>query len=274
MIVIQLFIKMKLFIFFSFFVLHAYISVFNPNDLLAQEDTGDYPKEILTNGIISVLIFLPDSTNGYYRGARFDWGGIIGQVNYKSHTYFQEWKGYNETLNYGIRDVHKGTGTCEEFRIPLGYDNPDTGNKFLKIGVGILEKKEDPYFFYTKYNILDLGRWEVTKGENWMQFIHTIKTDFGYAYTYTKRIGLIVGKPMLKVTHVLENKGDKKIISNTYCHNFIRLDNVEVGEGYYAEFPVIVKPESKFHDAALFSVTKKTHLSFLQYNYFNILLHS
>ena len=41
--------------------------------LWAQE----YPSATITNGIVTVKLYLPDPQHGSYRGTRFDWSGII-----------------------------------------------------------------------------------------------------------------------------------------------------------------------------------------------------
>ncbi len=36
----------------------------------------------ISNGIIQATIHPPDPTNGFYRGTRFDWSGVIGSLKY------------------------------------------------------------------------------------------------------------------------------------------------------------------------------------------------
>ena len=50
------------------------------------------PQFILKNDTLKLTVFLPDSENGYYRGTRFDWSGLVGQAEYKGHTFFGPWK--------------------------------------------------------------------------------------------------------------------------------------------------------------------------------------
>ena len=62
---------------------------------------GEYPEVELKNDNLKVSIYLPDAWNGYYRAVRFDWAGIIKQVEYKGHTYFGELKGTRERSQPG-----------------------------------------------------------------------------------------------------------------------------------------------------------------------------
>lgn len=47
-----------------------------------------YSVETLRNCNLKVSILLPDKEHGYYRSTRFDWSGIIAQVEYGKHSYF------------------------------------------------------------------------------------------------------------------------------------------------------------------------------------------
>lgn len=49
---------------------------------------ADFPQATITNGLIEAHLFLPDAKEGYYRGPRFDWAGVMSDLKYKDHTYF------------------------------------------------------------------------------------------------------------------------------------------------------------------------------------------
>jgi len=42
------------------------------------------PEAFISNGLINARLYLPDAVNGYYRGARFDWGGVIYDLEYNN----------------------------------------------------------------------------------------------------------------------------------------------------------------------------------------------
>ena len=50
----------------------------------------DYPQAEISNGQIRATLNLPSAQKGYYRGTRFDWSGLIGNLGYESHTYSRQ----------------------------------------------------------------------------------------------------------------------------------------------------------------------------------------
>lgn len=210
------------------------------------ENLNSFPLIRLNNGVIEALVFLPDADNGYYRGSRFDWSGIIGQVTYLGHTYFRPWQ--HSVAREVPPDPHNpenpndGAGTVEEFREPCGYSDAIPGGQFLKIGVGVLIKPGDlPYDFSRKYEISKPGKWKVSNEENQVKLVQKLSTDFGFAYQYTKMITLQPDEPKIIVNHKLSNQGQKQITTSTYCHNFILLDGMEAGSGYEIKFKTSVE---------------------------------
>ena len=49
---------------------------------------ADFPSAEVANGRIRAKIYLPDAQNGYYRGTRFDWSGVVYSLQYKGHNYY------------------------------------------------------------------------------------------------------------------------------------------------------------------------------------------
>jgi len=104
-----------------------------------------YPAIELSNDLVTARVFLPDASRGYYRGSRFDWSGLVGQVRYEGHTYFS-----GLDCEHDPNNNNEILGTAEEFGMginglppPLGYEQAAPGETFLKIGVGLLEKIEE-----------------------------------------------------------------------------------------------------------------------------------
>lgn len=209
-----------------------------------------FPVIILSNGLLEVEVLAVDKNNGYYRACRFDWSGFMAQVTYKGHTYFQDWRGYDGSLNPGTHDplnIGSGTGIAEEFRLPLGYEAATAGGAFVKVGVGVLEKSTDAaYVFSNHYKILDTGEWKVSCDKDWVLFEHTVKTVFGYGYRYLKKISLVPDKAEIDVLHTLENTGGKDIVTSTYCHNFFRFDNDFINPNYLLRFPQDITTSADF----------------------------
>ena len=189
------------------------------------------PEAEITNGVITAKLYLPDPENGYYRGSRFDWSGVISDLQYKGHSYYGQWfPKYDPRLHDAIM------GPVEDF-LPVGFDDAKPGESFLKIGIGILERLDTAkYFIVTQYPILNSGHWEVETKPDKVTFMHTLK-DSAYAYNYTKTVELIQGKPEMVISHVLKNTGKKTIETIVYDHNFFMLDKQSTGPGITITFP-------------------------------------
>src|SRR5438876_7498657 len=145
------------------------------------------PQAEISNGVIKAKLYLPDPENGYYRATRFDWSGVIASLDYKAHSYFGQWfEKYDPKIHDAIM------GPVEEFRTNgagLGYDEAKVGETFIRIGVGVLRKPEEPRFGQFKtYDIVDSGKWTVRKGPDWVEFNQELTGPSGYAYSYRKTV--------------------------------------------------------------------------------------
>jgi hypothetical protein len=213
----------------------------SPHAVETTDDDG-FPVLRLARGDMKLTIHLPDAENGFYRGTRFDWSGIVTRVEYGGHTLFGPWKKAHNPTNHD--DVH---GTAEEFGMdhPPGYAEAKAGETFLKIGVGVLEKGADkPYKFQGRYRIVRPGTWEVTHDGDWIEFRQELAGDRGWAYAYTKRIALAPDAPAFTISHALRNTGRKPFAMTHYCHNFTVIDDEPIGPGYVIRFPSEVKTTS------------------------------
>jgi hypothetical protein len=159
----------------------------------------------ITNGLISVHFYLPDSNKGYYRATRFDWSGLITSLKYNGHDFYGQWyETYSPTTHDAVM------GPVEEFS-PVGYNEAKVGGSFIKIGVGALSKLDDSaYSSYMLYQILNPGKWKVKKKSDQIQFVHELN-DVEYSYEYKKTIKLTNGKPGLVLSHSLKNTGQRTI---------------------------------------------------------------
>ncbi len=191
---------------------------------------------------MAAVVFLPDAANGYYRGARFDWAGIVGCVLLHGHTFFGEWfKAYTPTTNDAV------TGPAEEFRHPtseLGYDEAGPDGEFLKIGVGVLRRTGNaPYRFGADYPIVDHGVWTVKTGKHAVTFRQVVQSDFGYAYVYEKILALDAHGTVMTLTHRLRNTGTKAIDTAVYNHDFFVFDGRPIGPGVEVQLPFAPVPD-------------------------------
>jgi hypothetical protein len=62
------------------------------------------PEATISNKQIRVKMYLPDPVNGFYKGARFDWSGIISSVEFAGHTFYGQWF---SKVDPTVRDVRK-----------------------------------------------------------------------------------------------------------------------------------------------------------------------
>ncbi|HET9277300.1 MAG TPA: hypothetical protein VFN95_03920 [Flavitalea sp.] len=206
----------------------------------------DFPQAKITNGLIDAVLYLPDPEKGYYRASRFDWSGVICRLVYKGHNYFDVWNPllYDPKLHDAI------VGPVEEFRLPLRYDEAKVGETFIKIGVGSLNKIQEPsYRFSYTYDIVNGGKWSVQRQKDQVSFTHEFADSSGYSYLYSKTVQLIKGKPVMVLQHSLKNVGKKPIETTVYNHNFFVIDNEPTGPNMRMSFPFNIKV--KEDDASL-----------------------
>lgn len=184
------------------------------------------PQAEISNGIIHARLYLPDAKNGYYRGSRFDWSGVMPELEYNGHSYFGQWfDKYSPALHDAIM------GPVEDFS-PVGYDEAKAGESFLKLGIGMVSKPEEQkYLFTNPYPIVNPGLWRVKKKKDQVAFIHKLD-DKEYAYQYKKTVQLVKGKPEMVLSHTLKNTGKRTIETNVYNHNFLVMDKQPVGRGF------------------------------------------
>jgi hypothetical protein len=196
---------------------------------------NSYPKTTISNGQVNAVVYLPDPENGYNRGDRFDWSGVVGCLAYKGHTYFGVWfPHYDPLLHDSI------TGPVEEFRSSdgaLNYGQAKAGDLFVKVGVGVLRKIDDkPYDYTFHYPLIDGGKWTVHSGKDWVSFRQDLNSKVGYSYIYKKNLKLEKNEPVLVVQHELINTGKKTIDTEVYDHDFYMLDGAPTGPGIEVRF--------------------------------------
>jgi hypothetical protein len=165
---------------------------------------ADPPVAEISNGKISAMVYLPDPANGFYRGTRFDWSGVVRSLEANGHSYYGPWfSKRSEAVRdfiYDGEDIVAGPcsstmGPADEFR-PLGYDAAKPGGTFVKIGVGMLRRTDDKaYDAYRLYPIADHGRWSVKRKGDSIEILQTLRDGAsGYGYEYRKTLRLVKAK--------------------------------------------------------------------------------
>src|SRR5262245_7298084 len=199
------------------------------------------PEATISNKQLRVKMYLPDPVNGFYKGARFDWSGIINRVEFGGHTFYGQWF---SKIDPAVRDVSykdgdilvsvntSAMGPAEEFQTPLGYDNAKEGDSFVKIGAGVLKKRDDTrYAFANVYDIVDHGKWSVSNTANSVEFAQELSDKAtGYGYVYKKTIRLVDDKPEMVIEHSLKNTGKLPIKSLLYNNSFPLFDSLPTSD--------------------------------------------
>jgi hypothetical protein len=220
----------------------------------AQAATSpDPPQTEIANAVMRAKIYLPNAATGFYRGTRFDWSGVIGDLEYAGHSYYGPW--FTQTDPTVSDFVYRGaeivagpcsavTGPVEEFGV-LGYDDAKPGGTFLKIGVGLLRKPDAAHYSgYHLYEIVNGGKWSIKKSKDFVEFTQELHDPAsGYGYIYRKKVSLAAGKPRMMIEHSLRNVGTRAIHTNVYDHNFLVLDKQPTDAGFTIRLPFAIATE-------------------------------
>ncbi len=188
---------------------------------------------ILRSDRLAVEIAEPGAV---YRGPRFDWTGGITQVTLDGrHTYCTPATIDPNNTDLSIVNI---AGLANEFGIfcPVGYDDAAPGECFPKLGVGLLEKPDDqPYSFARPYRIHPFPMDVQQHGDDAFTMLVHPSPCRGYACRYTKTIRLEGTR--LEIHYLLENVGERAILTHEYNHNFLACDGAFFGPDYRMTLP-------------------------------------
>jgi hypothetical protein len=193
---------------------------------------------------MKISVVVPGAA-GTYRGTRFSWAGIISEVTWGEHHLFGPWQPGPLPL-----DLHDNvSGTAGEFGMgiagmppPPGFDEAAPGDRFVKIGVGVLRRPDtQPYQFHRSYELVEAPAWEVS-ADSWRVDMRQRLEFDGFGYDYTHAIELVPGTSAFITRHRLTNTGGKPIRQTHYSHNFVVLDRQPVGPDYEVIFPFTPGP--------------------------------
>jgi hypothetical protein len=217
--------------------------------LATSAGAADYPKIELSTKKLKLTVYPPDAEKGFYRGSRFCWGGVMGDVEVDGFKLFHAWKDtHNPTNNDDI------IGPVIEFGndMALGYADAKEGEQFVKIGVGELTKpKEAKYSFFTNYKVANPGVWKVKHPKkrdgfgDEIEFRQTLNSKTGYSYHLVihARLYDTDHDTTMHVDYELINTGTKAIDTDVYNHNFFNVDKQTVGPKYSIGFEAVVVPK-------------------------------
>ena len=206
----------------------------------------DVPVKKIACGPVSAEIALPDLEKGYYRGTRFDHLGVFTRIEGGDHVWVEPWfDGFDP-----LRHDHV-CGPVDEFT-PVGLEDP--GDTFVKIGVGRLRKKEEPYDRFLLYEREDAGEVGLESAPDSLFFCHSLDpAEDGLGYVLGKRISLLppaaddaACAAVLELKYALKNTGARDLDTDWYNHNFFTLDHQEVGPDTEIRLPWT--PEGHWRD--------------------------
>ncbi|KAJ1459496.1 hypothetical protein M885DRAFT_613652 [Pelagophyceae sp. CCMP2097] len=241
-----------------------------------------YPNATLASGQLSLRVFLPDASSGFYRSSRFEWSSMVGDVKVQGHRIFghdlwranphdSKWpeSGVGFSSEFGCGDdgpICGGGWGAEGSDVSngvLGFEAADDGETFLKIGVGKLLKGSsdgdvETYTFNAPYAFAEPPVWDVTVDASSVTMSHWA-THGAFGYRLDKIVSVDGDFITLKTT--LTNLGAESIKTPFYNHNFLSVDGFEIGKGYalqlplksaaYADAGTWAKPLAKVADVSL-----------------------
>jgi hypothetical protein len=175
-----------------------------------------------------------------YHGSRFDWTGFVTQVTLNGEHIFC----VPESLTPGKGSG--GRGLCNEFGIhePIGYEDTRVGEKFPKLGVGLLTRPDDgAYDFFRPYEIEPFPIQVATEEDRVIFTVEPLPCR-GYEARLTKTLSL--HEHRLRIDYRLENVGTELLETTEYYHNFIGIDGHAVGGDYRLRLPYPIElPEAQ-----------------------------
>ncbi len=165
-----------------------------------------------------------------YRRTRFDWTGFITDVILDGRHTFCSVESLHPLEGAG------GVGLCNEFGIhePVGYTDAAVGDRFPKLGIGLLAKPDDaPYFFMRDYPLEPFACDAQLLG-NGIRFELAPAPCRGYAVRLVKT--LTVAGNEIRMGYRLANEGERPVETTEYNHNFLLLNGHPVGPDHVVTF--------------------------------------
>lgn len=162
---------------------------------------------------------------------RFDRAGFIVQV-----TLDDKYQFCTKEPNNLSHPCTGGIGLCNEFIFQKPADDAAIGSQFPKLGVGLLTKDEEKYYFHYRYKC---EPFEITvdRTDTSITFETLPRLCMGYSAHHIKTID--VKENELIMTIKIENTGKKPLDFNEYCHNFLTIEHLPISEDYFLSMPIV-----------------------------------
>lgn len=162
---------------------------------------------------------------------RFDRAGFVSEVTLDGRYKFCATEPNNLS-----HPSSGGMGFCSEIQCDVSSE-AGIGEYFPKFGIGLLKKEEhEPYCFFKKYTA-KLFPIEVKASDSAVEFITEPIVCRGYALKQHKVVS--VKDNTITFLTKIKNVGEKSVHIKEYCHNFISICGMAIGESYQLELPNI-----------------------------------
>lgn len=194
-------------------------------------------EQELRQGDLCLTVAIPSGIDDYYRGVRFDHGGIVTGAVWKGHSFLGTLKQPRDPM------AHDGaSGAPDEFDLsdPPGYREASIGDVFMKIGVGALIKPDDqPYRFSRSYAVASAPAWSVTQAPDSITCVQDCAAG-SYACHESRTIRAQSDGDGFSIERTLVCTGSSALSIETYNHTMITIDGDEIGPGYVLTYPAPV----------------------------------
>ncbi|NQT18428.1 MAG: hypothetical protein HQ592_01895 [Planctomycetes bacterium] len=202
------------------------------NDTQPAPEPRHKGSRILQSNDLVVEVMEPNHPERYNRGIRFTPVAAVLRVAMNGDEFLTNPIEHNP--------VSDQAGLAAEFDLvtpngPPGYVDAKEGEGFVKVGVGVLKKKGQPYGFWNQYEPIDLAATTVKWGKAKAEFHQVSKGANGYAYELWATVD-VKGKQVI-VDWKLANTGTKPFETHHYAHNFFAFGDLPVGPDYVLSFP-------------------------------------
>jgi hypothetical protein len=191
----------------------------------------------LADGRLHIEVMDPTASDRYNRGVRFTNVAAVLRATYAGQSFLYAPAKHDPIADHG--------GLASEFdlcipggpaeHLPPGWSEAAEGGGFLKIGVGVLEKKGKTYHLFHQPRLLQAADTTVVWQDSSAVFTQVCAGSDGYAYELGAT--LTVHDPAIVIDWSLANTGAKAFTTRTYTHNFLRLADRDAGPGYVLSFP-------------------------------------
>ena len=172
----------------------------------------------LKNDQLTVEIGVGDDSLAKTFGPRFDQSARVRSVLYQGKQYLHP------------------NGLCDEYGVyglgVLGYDEAKSGDHFIKIGVGVLERTDQRYYACArKFRVHKLFSQHTQSSTNTLTVTQESSTVAGYAY-HMQKTYRIKGSE-LSIIYLIQNTGKHPFSFEQYSHNWFAFEQRPIDENVF-----------------------------------------